>query len=59
MLITVKNKDTLKIDDFILKCSLGKNGIKNKKKEGDKITPKGIFTFGRLYYRADLTVFVI
>ena len=53
MLITVKNKDTLKIDDFILKCSLGKNGIKNKKKEGDKITPKGIFTFGRLYYRAD------
>ena len=53
MLIKLKNKDTLKIDDFILKCSIGKNGIKSKKKEGDKSTPRGLFTFGKLYYRAD------
>ena len=33
MLIKLKNKDTLKIDDFILKCSIGKNGIKSKKKK--------------------------
>ena len=53
MLIKLKNKDTLKLDDFILKCSIGKNGIKSKKKEGDKCTPRGVFTLGKLYYRAD------
>jgi L,D-peptidoglycan transpeptidase YkuD (ErfK/YbiS/YcfS/YnhG family) len=53
MLIKLKNKDTLKFDDFILKCSTGKNGIIFKKKEGDKCTPRGLFTFGKLYYRAD------
>ena len=53
MLITLKNKDTLKIDDYTLKCSIGKNGITSKKKEGDKCTPRGVFTLGRLYYRAD------
>ena len=53
MLITLKNKDTLKIDDYILKCSIGSNGITSKKKEGDKSTPRGVFTLGKLYYRAD------
>ena len=50
MLITLKNKDTLKIDDYILKCSIGSNGITSKKKEGDKSTPRGVFTLGKLYY---------
>ena len=53
MLITLKNKDTLIIDDFAIKCSIGKNGIKKVKKEGDKSTPKGVFKFTKLYYRAD------
>ena len=53
MLIKLKNKDTLRLDDFIIKCSIGKNGIKSKKKEGDKSTPRGTFTLGKLYYRAD------
>jgi L,D-peptidoglycan transpeptidase YkuD (ErfK/YbiS/YcfS/YnhG family) len=53
MLIKLKNKDTLKLDDFILKCSIGKNGISSKKKEGDRCTPRGLFTLGKLYYRAD------
>tara|TARA_B110000467_G_C18315850_1_gene481403 strand:- start:763 stop:1254 length:492 start_codon:yes stop_codon:yes gene_type:complete len=53
MLIKLKNKDTLKLDDYILQCSIGKNGIKSKKKEGDKCTPKGVFSLGKLYYRAD------
>ena len=53
MLITLKNKDTLKIDDFNLKCSIGKRGIVSIKREGDKCTPRGIFTLGKLYYRAD------
>tara|TARA_B110001450_G_scaffold251097_1_gene270722 strand:- start:10276 stop:10752 length:477 start_codon:yes stop_codon:yes gene_type:complete len=53
MLLKLKDKETLLIDEFILKCAVGKNGIKNKKKEGDKITPRGLFSLGKLYYRAD------
>jgi len=39
MLITL-NKNIISIDQFKLKCSVGKGGIKKKIKEGDKITPK-------------------
>jgi L,D-peptidoglycan transpeptidase YkuD (ErfK/YbiS/YcfS/YnhG family) len=53
MLITVKNKGLLIFDDFTFKCSLGKNGINLNKKEGDKSTPSGVFSIGKLYYRAD------
>ena len=53
MLITLKNKEVLIVDDFIFKCALGKNGIIEKKKEGDRATPKGTFSIGKLYYRAD------
>jgi|TARA_B110000114_G_C14847310_1_gene299156 L,D-peptidoglycan transpeptidase YkuD (ErfK/YbiS/YcfS/YnhG family) len=53
MLIILKNKETLKVDDFYFKCSIGKNGLHSKKKEGDKTTPKGLFSLGKLYYRAD------
>ena len=53
MLIKIKNKGELIIDDFIFKCCIGKNDAKRKKIEGDKSTPKGIFTLGKLYYRSD------
>ena len=53
MTIYLKNKQTLKIDDFLLKCSIGKNGISKKKIEGDKKTPKGIFEIENLYFRKD------
>ena len=53
MKITLKNKYTLKIDDFKFKCCIGKNGLKRNKIEGDKCTPKGIFELGTLYYRKD------
>ena len=43
MIILSKNKQTLQIDEFKFKCSVGKNGILSKKKEGDKTTPKGLF----------------
>ena len=36
MTILVKNKHTLKIDDFIFECCVGKNGTTKDKKEGDK-----------------------
>ena len=53
MLIHVKNKHTLLIDDFKFKCSIGKNGITEKKLEGDKKTPKGTYKIENLYYRKD------
>ena len=53
MTIKLKNKDTLIYDDFKLKCCVGSNGIKYKKIEGDKSTPRGIFTLGKIYYRPD------
>ena len=53
MIIIVKNKDTLLIDDFKFKCSIGKKGVFNKKVEGDLTTPKGIFNLGNIYYRSD------
>ena len=53
MTIILKNKGTLQVDEFIFKCSIGKNGISKKKIEGDKKTPKGIFSIGNLYYRED------
>ncbi len=53
MLIKLKNKDCLIIDDFTFKCSVGKNKIKLKKREGDNSTPRGIFSIGELFYRKD------
>ena len=53
MLIFLKNKDTLIVDDFKFKCSIGKNGKSKKKVEGDKCTPKGIFGICSLYFRKD------
>ena len=40
MLIRLKNKDKLIIDDFKLKCCIGKSGVKKQKKEGDNSTLK-------------------
>ena len=53
MTIILKNKETLKYDDFFLKCCIGKNGLTKAKFEGDKKTPKGIFSLGSLYFRKD------
>ena len=53
MNIIVKNKNTLILDDFEFKCCIGKYGFTKKKIEGDKKTPKGIFSIGNLYYRKD------
>jgi len=53
MTIIIKNKETLLFDDFKFKCSVGKKGFSENKKEGDYTTPKGIFRLGNIYYRAD------
>ena len=53
MIIHVKNKNTLIIDDFNLKCCIGKNGLNFNKNEGDFSTPKGLFNLKKLYFRKD------
>ncbi len=53
MRIILKNKETLLYDNFIFKCSIGKNGTTFNKIEGDKKTPKGIFSLGPLFFRKD------
>ena len=53
MIIFLKNKHTLKVDNFYFKCCVGKNGISSRKKEGDKKTPKGTFLIENLYFRND------
>ena len=53
MTIIIKNKGTLLIDDFKFKCSVGKKGFTEKKIEGDLATPKGKYSLGNIYYRAD------
>ena len=40
-------------DDFQFKCSIGKNGLKKNKLEGDSCTPVGTFSLGPVYYRSD------
>ena len=53
MIIKLKNKDKLHIDEFEFKCCIGRGGLVKNKKEGDKCTPKGIYTLGKVYYRPD------
>ena len=53
MLLKLKNKEYLIVDEFKFKCSVGKKGLKSKKVEGDNCTPTGIFKIGKVYYRSD------
>ena len=52
-MIIVKKTRYLIFRNLKFRCSIGKGGIKNKMKEGDNITPKGIFKLIKVYYRAD------
>ena len=52
-MIIVKKPGYLIFKNFKFRCSLGKNGISNKKKEGDGITPRGTFKLTKLFYRED------
>ena len=53
MQLILKNKNTLLLGEFKFKCSIGKNGSTSNKIEGDKKTPKGIYSLGPLFYRKD------
>ena len=49
MIILLKNKYTIKVDNFIFRCCVGKNGITKFKQEGDLKTPEGTFKIENLY----------
>ena len=53
MTIILKNKETLIFDDFSFRCCIGRKGITNNKIEGDKKTPSGSFSLGKVYYRKE------
>ena len=47
------NKKYLTLNDYKAKCAIGKRGIGYKRKEGDLITPKGIYKIKYILYRKD------
>jgi len=53
MTIILKNKETLQYKKFYFKCTIGKKGLTLNKKEGDKKTPRGLFSIEHLYFRKD------
>ena len=52
-MIIINKSGYLKYKNFRFRCALGKAGIGNKKKEGDNITPKGLYKIVKIYYRKD------
>ena len=52
-MIIINKSGYLKYKNYKFKCALGKSGIREKIKEGDKITPKGTFNVIKIYYRGD------
>ena len=52
-MIIVKKSENLLFKDLKFRCSLGKNGVKKNKVEGDKCTPSGIYRLKQVFYRAD------
>ena len=52
-MIIVKKSGYLKYKNLKFRCALGEAGIKKKNKEGDSVTPKGIFKIIKMYYRPD------
>ena len=52
MHILIKKKFLI-YNNYKVKCALGKRGIGNKRKEGDFITPKGLYKIKYILYRKD------
>jgi len=52
-MIIVKKSGYLKYKNFKYRCAIGKAGVNKKIKEGDNITPKGVFKITKIYYRSD------
>ncbi len=52
-MIIVKESGHLTFKNLKFRCALGKAGIGKKIREGDSITPRGIFKLVKVFYRAD------
>ena len=52
-MIVVKKNNYLEYKNLKFRCALGKAGIQKKIREGDNITPKGIYKILTIYYRQD------
>ena len=52
-MIIINKSSYIKYKNFRFRCALGKAGIGKKKKEGDNITPKGLYKIVKIYYRKD------
>ena len=50
---SIIKKRLLLYKDYKFKCSIGKTGLTNSKKERDLSTPKGSFKLGWVYYRKE------
>jgi len=48
-----KNSTYLLLDKKKFKCNVGKNGVGKKTREGDLITPEGVFSLRRVFFRSD------
>ena len=51
--ITVSVNGWLECGDQVFRCSLGRHGVTNEKREGDGATPAGTFPLRRLLFRSD------
>ena len=52
-MIIINKSSYLKYKNFRFRCALGKAGIGKKKKEGDNVTPRGLYKIVKIYYRKD------
>ena len=52
-MIIINNSGYLKYKNLKFKCALGKSGVKKKTREGDNVTPKGIYKILKIFYRKD------
>ncbi len=48
-----KNSAYLLLDKKKIECNVGKNGVGKKRREGDLITPTGVFSLKRVFFRSD------
>lgn len=52
-MIIINKSGYLKYKNLKFRCALGKSGIKKKTREGDNVTPKGIYKILKVFYRKD------
>jgi L,D-peptidoglycan transpeptidase YkuD (ErfK/YbiS/YcfS/YnhG family) len=59
MVIKLKNKHILEVDEFQFRCCIGRKGITNSKVEGDLCTPKGKFKLKEIFLDTTESNFLI